>query len=143
MAPIGPIPFSDSQLLKQLKEKSNWRAPTGSLSLETFINKNKIKLTKVVPKIVHNQNMTKDEKRALKNLGNDKSITIKPADKGGTVVVMNTTDYIAEAHRQLNDPNTYSQLADNPTQTYTDQINNMIDDMIGDKGKEHLRQKGL
>ena len=26
-----------------------------------------------------------------------------------------------------------SQLADNPTQTYTDQINNMIDDMIGDK----------
>lgn len=45
----------------------------------------------------HAKNLTREEKSALKSLKNDPYITIKQADKGGAVVLMNTKDYIAEA----------------------------------------------
>ena len=35
-----------------------------------------------------------DHRKALLDLANDPSITIKPADKGGSIVIMNTDDYI-------------------------------------------------
>ncbi len=41
-------------------------------------------------------------------------IVIKPADEGGAIVILNRTDYIAEACRQLNDDQ-YRKLKNNPT----------------------------
>ena len=32
---------------------------------------------------------------------NNPDITIKPACKGESIVIMNTVDYVTEAHRQL------------------------------------------
>ena len=51
-------------------------------------------------------NMTKGEKDALDTLiklQKDGDIVIQPADKNGGIVVMDRTDYINEAERQLND----------------------------------------
>ena len=42
-------------------------------------------------------------------------IIIKPADKGGAIVVMNRKDYIAEGLRQLNDEKFYQKLEEDPT----------------------------
>ena len=42
----GCQPFSDVKTLIKLKDKSNWRAPTGSPALETFITINEISLNK-------------------------------------------------------------------------------------------------
>ncbi|OCT98540.1 hypothetical protein XELAEV_18010776mg [Xenopus laevis] len=50
-----------------------------------------------------NWNISLEERKALKFLKSATDITIRQADKGGSVVVMNTVDYIAEAKRQLND----------------------------------------
>ena len=41
-------------------------------------------------------------------------IVIKPADKGGSIVIMNTKDYTAEAERQLNNPDHYEKLQEDP-----------------------------
>ena len=45
----------------------------------------------------------------MRSLENDKSVVIKPADKGSAVVVWNRTDYLKEAERQLRDDKTYEE----------------------------------
>uniref|UniRef100_A0A8C5PYV0 Reverse transcriptase domain-containing protein n=1 Tax=Leptobrachium leishanense TaxID=445787 RepID=A0A8C5PYV0_9ANUR len=53
-------------------------------------------------------NLTSKEFKALKNLNEDQTIIIKPADKGGGVVILPREMYNQEALRQLNDINIYS-----------------------------------
>ena len=40
----------------------------------------------------------------MRELYTNTDIVIKPADKGGSIVIMNTIDYVAEPERQLNNP---------------------------------------
>ena len=42
-------------------------------------------------------------------------ITIKPADKGGKIVIQDTTDYITECERQLENTMYYKRLYTDPT----------------------------
>uniref|UniRef100_A0A8C5PDK2 Reverse transcriptase domain-containing protein n=1 Tax=Leptobrachium leishanense TaxID=445787 RepID=A0A8C5PDK2_9ANUR len=53
-------------------------------------------------------NFSKLERQALKDLRENKSLTLKPTDKGGALVIMNQVDYVKEVNRQLNDTDTYS-----------------------------------
>ena len=55
-------------------------------------------------------NLTTVERNSLQNLKRNKSIVIKPADKGSATVVMNKTAYLAEAYRQLNNERYYRKL---------------------------------
>lgn len=45
-------------------------------------------------------NLTRCQTQLLKELADDTSITIKPTDKGGVIVILNTTIY-----RQVHSPN--------------------------------------
>ena len=78
-------------------EKPPPRAPPGSSHLETFATNNEIELNRSRPFNPAKQNLTRSERESIRSLMLDKSITIKPADKGGAVVVMNTSDYVIEA----------------------------------------------
>ena len=49
------------------------------------------------------QNLSKNERNALKELADNRDIIIKPADKGSAIVIMDTQDYIKEGDRQLSD----------------------------------------
>ena len=60
-------------------------------------------------------NITHLEKEALTSLTSNDMIIIKPADKGGAIVVMNRKDYIAEGLRQLGDEKFYQKLEEDPT----------------------------
>lgn len=51
-------------------------------------------------------NISRDEVKGLRELSNNTNLIIKPADKGGAIVIMNRGAYVQEAKRQLND-NTY------------------------------------
>ena len=116
-------------MLYKLKKTSNWRAPTGSPSLETFINVNEMSLNNTKTHNISNQNITEGKRRALRNLSKDKSITIKPADKGGALVIQDTKDYVKEAHRQLDDIKTYRKLDKDPTESFANVVNNQLEDM--------------
>ncbi|CAH2273976.1 Hypothetical predicted protein [Pelobates cultripes] len=63
---------------------------------------------------------------AINDLKNNHAITIKPADKGGAVVIMNTKGYIKEGDRQLSDDKYYRKLNEDPTKEYTSQLRELI-----------------
>lgn len=74
-------------------------------------------------------NLTVNERRAIQTLRSDSSIIIKPADKGGSIVIMNRNAYIAEAHRQLYDCKYYSRIPAPISHISTFAINSILDDM--------------
>ncbi|KAM4034466.1 uncharacterized protein ACNLHF_021098 [Anomaloglossus baeobatrachus] len=57
----------------------------------------------------HN-NMSQEERNALKSLMDDPSLIIKPADKGGSVVIMDKKDYVQEIKSQLSNTAVYEKL---------------------------------
>ena len=67
-------------------------------------------------------NLTKKERTAIKSLAENSNIVIKPADKGGAIVIQNKCDYIAECERQLNNSDHYKKLDHNPTETQNNRI---------------------
>ncbi|KAJ8023245.1 hypothetical protein HOLleu_35605 [Holothuria leucospilota] len=48
-------------------------------------------------------NLSSQERQALRELRSKENIVIKPVDKGGAIVLQNREDYISEEHRQLAD----------------------------------------
>lgn len=90
---------------------SRWEPHSEAIPLEltTLIQDDKrdISYLRVDPEI---PNLTKKEEMALQQLRQNNSIVIKPADKGGRVVIMDRTDYLQEGYRQLQDTNYYSKL---------------------------------
>ncbi|CAJ0946009.1 unnamed protein product, partial [Ranitomeya imitator] len=60
-------------------------------------------------------NLSISERQALKSLQQDKDLIIKPADKGGAIVVMDKSLYKTQVHCQLSHSATYRTLPANPT----------------------------
>lgn len=52
-------------------------------------------------------NLTKEEWLAMRALAEDRSIVIKPADKGSCVVAWSRTDYVLEVEKHLSGSNTF------------------------------------
>jgi hypothetical protein len=82
----------------------------------------------------------------MKELKEEQSLIIKPADKGGCIVLMNKVDYIAEGNRQLQNLQHYRKLNHNPTEQYNKEINTIINqacqnNVINTKTKTHLITK--
>ena len=57
-------------------------------------------------------NTTKAERKAITTLKRNSKIVIKPADKGGAIVIQNVEDYIKEGERQLSNTTHYQKLHD-------------------------------
>lgn len=72
------------------------------------------------------KNLSREEKKALRELKQDPSITIKGADKGGAVVIMDTKDYVAEADRQLADRDFYLPMPQDQTQEFSDCVSHLF-----------------
>ena len=73
-------------------------------------------------------NLDNDQREALLNLANDPSITIKPADKGGSIVITNADDYMKSCLNSLSDPNFYEELPADPNPKYRTDLDEKIDD---------------
>uniref|UniRef100_A0A803J7B8 Reverse transcriptase domain-containing protein n=1 Tax=Xenopus tropicalis TaxID=8364 RepID=A0A803J7B8_XENTR len=67
-------------------------------------------------------NLTRTEREAMRSLSLNPNIIIRPADKGGGVVVLNYSDYRLEIINQLSDTVTYQKLEKDPTGIYKKQI---------------------
>ena len=102
--------------------------PRGPPALECFILSNHVHALQLpAPNTPRTKsNVTKDEQSALRSLANNRNIVIKPADKGGGLVVMNTKDYVFEAHRQLNNTKFYRRIDIKNTKDIDTEINKTV-----------------
>ena len=82
--------------------------------------KQEILKTKIKQK--RHNNLTKQERIGLSKLRENPHIIIKKADKGLAVVVMNTTDYLHEGYRQLQDEKFYLKIPHHITTNISDKI---------------------
>ena len=78
-------------------------------------------------------NLTKQERKAIKSLSQNHDIIIKPADKGGAIVIQDRQKYIEECLRQLNNKEHYKRLHYNPTTEYNNKILKTLKQAITDE----------
>ena len=70
------------------------------------------------------------EKQILNLLQNNQHIVVKPADKGSAIVIMNRTDYITEATRQLSDNKFYTKIPMDLTGLHIDKMTQTLSTML-------------
>ena len=78
------------------------------------------------------QNITRQQRAAVRSLQQDPSITVVPADKGKAVVVMDMAEYREKVHTLLSDENTYTKITDkrrNPTSRFEKDLNKLLSDI--------------
>ena len=99
------------------RKKSSWQPPKhNQKSLEQYINNITIDIdTLLLDPFENIPNLKKTERDALDSLKNNNDFIIKPADKGGKIVLWPTHEYILEANRQLEDQTYYEIQPSDPT----------------------------
>ena len=79
------------------------------------------------------QNITKAEREALKDLKKDDKITILPADKGRATVVMDAEMYEVKVKEMLGDERTYQKLKTDPTPKYKKKLVTILNRLKDEK----------
>ena len=91
-------------------------------------------------------NLDYAQREAIKSLAEDDSIVIKPSDKDGSVVIMNTKDYENECLLHLNNTVFYQELDNDPNGEYKklflDEIEKLRDDQLITKVENEMLQQG-
>ncbi|XP_064633637.1 uncharacterized protein LOC135491594 [Lineus longissimus] len=124
-----PTPGNVNSLEQKLELTSKWNPP-GPPDLEAFIRTNEFQFDRIPIRAPHTQNLTENEKAAISQLQKLSQIVIKPADKGSAIVIMNKTDYIAEAERQLKNLTHYRSIPEESTPLHATQVTSFLTDML-------------
>ena len=121
--------FKDSQrTTPQFHTKSDWTPPAPSNTHLTRLTNNIRNITKIAqhggPTLIPDFQDT--QQQAIHNLANNKNITIKRADKGGSIVIMDTIDYINTALTHLQQTEVYAPQDTDHTNTVADDLNSCL-----------------
>ena len=115
-------------------KESTWTPPEGKFTaIDHYVDRCRraVDALDFKTKTRHN-NLPPSEKQALLDLNQRDDIVIKPADKGGAVVVWLRPLYDAEAHKQLSDGRFYERLDHDPVKEYQQVIKSAVKQMIED-----------
>ena len=82
---------------------------------------------------VPESNITKGERRALKELKNNNNIIIAPADKGRCIVIMDRSEYIEKMEEKLKDESTYKLINNDPTKEIQTKLKEELQSMKDNK----------
>ncbi|XP_066434935.1 collagen alpha-1(XXI) chain-like [Eleutherodactylus coqui] len=118
-----------------LHNKSNFQPPASNHHVEVFADQVLRDVEKLRHKMLRrpkekHQNMSKLELEAIKNLSTDQTLTIKPADKGGAIVIMDATKYVEEIQKQLGNIDVYEKLHFDPTMKFQTQLRIMYNEAL-------------
>ncbi len=115
----------DERTHNKFKTKSTFDPKINDPFLEAFFVLVKKQIDKHHPKSTKVKNLTKEEREALHSLQSNPNLTIKKADKGSAVVLMDTDQYIQEAERQLN-----VRTQTDPTEKHIKLIEEILKEML-------------
>ena len=87
-------------------------------------------------------NITREERKAIRELKEDKSRMVLTADKGVSLVIMDTTDYKKKAEELLRQP-TYQPIPTDPTSKYKNKLINMLKSIRAEGGISEAVYKKL
>ena len=121
--------FEDT-LIRKFRNKSNWSPKKQNAQVETYIRTVITEFQKLKLRNPPKTNLTPEEKQRLNLLQNNQHIVVKPADKGSAIVIMNRTDYITEATRQLSDTKFYTKTQVDLTGTHINKITQTLSTML-------------
>ena len=97
----------------KFKPKSTFNPRNKDAAIEIYFNSLEENIMYI--QCPQNKYLTREERSALHNLKNDKSIVIKSADKGSVIVVWDRDDYIKEVEKQLGDKGIYEEVCNDPS----------------------------
>lgn len=120
---------------RTLPSYKHWTPPTQRDScLDMYIKAVQRDVRKAYQtQISFHHNMTTNEKKALEELASCPDIIIKPADKGGAIVILDKTDYVNEANKQLSVSTFYKALPNDPTQDYKQIVKDKLAELVKNK----------
>lgn len=84
-------------------------------------------------KVPFQRNTTQGERQAIQELKQNKSIVVKKADKGSTIIVLDREQYIKEVESQLSSTLHYEKLSEPITPKITSKFNEILDTMLHKK----------
>ena len=96
----------------------------------------------IIKKSCNPPNITREERKAIKELKEDKSRMVLIADKGVSLVVMDTADYKKKAEELLQQP-TYQPIPTDPTSKYKNKLINMLKSIKAEGGISEAVYKRL
>lgn len=99
---------NNSNKIKPIKIVSNWQPPKPNPSINAFCNKLKYEIKQISRNYKNTPNLSIKEHKALQNLRKNNKITIKPADKGGGIVILDTINYEEKILTYLDNNSIYS-----------------------------------
>ena len=138
---ITDNPSYQPTILEKLNhwEQKPYCRPSREPYLNTYIEKLRQEITDrtVYNRRFQRSNLSKRERLALDRLSNNRDIIIKPADKGGATVILNTIDYLQEAKRQLDNDMYYKRIEEDCTSGHEQTINHCIDDLVKNGEIQH------
>ena len=123
-------PTTEDQLFKP-KSNKKCRPDKNHHTVEMYIEATKNALEPEEQKSNRNKyynNLTKGERKALKELAVWNDIIITKADKGGAVVIIDVEDYVKDAEHQLNNKDAYRKLQYDQTQMHTRLVEDYVKD---------------
>ena len=100
---------------KFLKPSKGWKPDDSEMDPNIMRYKTSVlnyMQSKIKTKIRPRFNTSKNERKAIGTLKKNTDIIIKPADKGGAIVIMDKSDYIKEGEKQLQQTQHYKKLYD-------------------------------
>ncbi|KAL2094171.1 hypothetical protein ACEWY4_011483 [Coilia grayii] len=127
--------YEDEYEREPFVEPSRWepKVQAASAHIRALLEGDWMALEDFSPSAEGINNITSEQRQAIKSLSRNQQLVIKPADKGGQIVMQDRCFYLQEAYRQLSDTTYYTPLSE-PLQPSTQvEIRNCINDMYDRK----------
>ncbi|CAJ0966772.1 unnamed protein product [Ranitomeya imitator] len=114
-----------------LKTPSTFQSPKSSHAVETYVSLVSNSVDRCIQGIEKGEyhlkhNRSREETIAINNLKKNNKIIIKPADKGGSIVVLDKSYYLSEIYQQLSYTDTYTPVQTDPISQIKKKIDNLI-----------------